>query len=82
MVLEAGALPKLAEFLAHSRDSPLGKRCSQRTVPIADEPLFHNCTLLSVAEPGVDWVFSKRCALQSAERSKDHDPGIAPGMRH
>jgi radical SAM superfamily enzyme YgiQ (UPF0313 family) len=56
-VLQAGAVPKLAEY------SPLpgtemwaeAVRCSR--FPIDTEPLFQNCTLLPAAEPDVDWDF-------------------------
>jgi radical SAM superfamily enzyme YgiQ (UPF0313 family) len=56
-VLEAGAFPKLAEY------SPIpGTRMWQEALatarfPIDREPLFHNCTLLPCASPGVDTTF-------------------------
>jgi len=56
-VLEAGAYPKLAEY-SPIPGTPMWKDAIESSqYPIEKEPLFHNCTLLPTAEPGVDAEF-------------------------
>jgi radical SAM superfamily enzyme YgiQ (UPF0313 family) len=56
-VLQIGAYPKLAEYspIPGTDLWPVALRRSR--YPIDRDPLFHNCTLLSAAEPDVDWDF-------------------------
>ncbi len=57
LVLNSGAHPKLAEYSPIPRTQMWGDAVSVSRYPIAEEPLFHNCTLMAVAEPGVDSAF-------------------------
>ena len=57
VVLKAGALPKLAEYSPIPRTALWERAVEEAKVPIAEEPLFQNCTLLSTAEEGVDSQF-------------------------
>ena len=72
VVLQAGALPKLAEYSPIPRTA-LWKRAVQAAkVPIAEEPLFQNCTLLPTAAAGVDAQF-----LQTLRRRIDEATNAA-----
>lgn len=55
--LEAGATPKLVEYSPIPGSPMWPKAVKKSRYPIETEPLFHNCTLLPVAEDGVDWDF-------------------------
>lgn len=55
--LEAGAYPKLAEYSPIPGTALWPKAREAAKYPIDREPLFHNCTLLAAAEPGVDAQF-------------------------
>lgn len=61
LVMRAGATPKLAEYSPIPGTSMWRTACQVRKYPIAEEPLYHNCTLLPAAEPEVDWTFLQRC---------------------
>lgn len=56
-VLEAGALPKLAEYSPIPGTRMWSEALEAARFPIEREPLFHNCTLLPCAGPGVDSRF-------------------------
>lgn len=56
-VLSAGAFPKLAEYSPIPGTSTWLDAVKSSRYPIADEPLFHNCTLLPAATPEVDGEF-------------------------
>jgi hypothetical protein len=53
-VLNVGAHPKLAEYSPIPGTAMWREALRSSKLPIADEPLFHNCTLLAAAEPEVD----------------------------
>ncbi|MDQ7785391.1 MAG: B12-binding domain-containing radical SAM protein [Desulfomonilaceae bacterium] len=57
LVLKSGAHPKLAEYSPIPGTLMWEHAVRTTRYPIADEPLFHNCTLLPAAEPGVDSAF-------------------------
>jgi len=59
-VLKAGAFPKLAEYSPIPGTAMWAGAISRSRYPIAEEPLFQNCTLMPSAEPGVDWGFLQR----------------------
>ncbi|HMK35920.1 MAG TPA: radical SAM protein [Desulfomonilaceae bacterium] len=56
-VLAAGAHPKLAEYSPIPGTTMWPQALERSRYPIDTEPLFHNCTLLPVAEPDVDPEF-------------------------
>jgi radical SAM superfamily enzyme YgiQ (UPF0313 family) len=56
-VLEAGAMPKLAEYSPIPGTGMWQDALAAARFPIDREPLFHNCTLLPCAAPGVDSRF-------------------------
>ncbi len=56
-VLRLGAHPKLAEYSPIPGTDMWPAALQRSRHPIAQDPLFHNCTLLSAAEPDVDWDF-------------------------
>jgi radical SAM superfamily enzyme YgiQ (UPF0313 family) len=60
LVLQTGALPKLAEYSPIPETSMWKDAIQSSRYPIDQEPLFHNCTLLPTAEPGVDAEFLRR----------------------
>ncbi|MEW6350685.1 MAG: B12-binding domain-containing radical SAM protein [Thermodesulfobacteriota bacterium] len=60
LVLRAGAVPKLAEYSPIPGTALWDAAVKTSRYPIQDEPLYQNCTLLSCAEPEVDWVFLQR----------------------
>jgi radical SAM superfamily enzyme YgiQ (UPF0313 family) len=60
MCLRLGAAPKLAEYSPIPGTSMWSTARYVSRYPIADEPLFHNCTLLPAAEPDVDWAFIQK----------------------
>lgn len=57
LVLKAGAFPKLAEYSPIPGTLMWYEAVGSSPYPIETEPLFHNCTLLTAAEPGVDSKF-------------------------
>ncbi len=56
-VLAAGAHPKLAEFSPIPGTAMWQEAIAHSRYPIDKEPLFQNCTLLSAADPEVNWQF-------------------------
>jgi len=56
-VLQAGAVPKLAEYSPIPGTGMWPEAMRRSRFPIDAEPLFQNCTLLPAAEPDVDWDF-------------------------
>jgi radical SAM superfamily enzyme YgiQ (UPF0313 family) len=56
-VIKAGAFPKLAEFSPIPGTLMWEKALQKTRLPIAEEPLFQNCTLLSASEPDVTTDF-------------------------
>ncbi|MBI5572315.1 MAG: radical SAM protein [Desulfomonile tiedjei] len=57
VVLQAGALPKLAEYSPIPQTALWERAVQAARIPIAEEPLFQNCTLLPTAPEGVDSQF-------------------------
>jgi radical SAM superfamily enzyme YgiQ (UPF0313 family) len=57
IVLSAGACPKLAEFSPIPGTLMWDQASRNSQYPLEEEPLFHNCTLLAAAEPGVNAQF-------------------------
>ena len=57
LVLNSGAHPKLAEYSPIPGTQMWNHAVSVSRYPIAEEPLFHNCTLLPAANPEVDSAF-------------------------
>lgn len=57
LVLSSGAHPKLAEYSPIPGTRMWTESLSRGKFPIDREPLFQNCSLLSVAEPEVDAQF-------------------------
>lgn len=55
--LQAGAYPKLAEYSPIPGTGMWPKAVENSVYPIDREPLFHNCSLLAAADPGVDGQF-------------------------
>lgn len=72
-VLQAGAYPKLAEYSPIPGTAMWPAALQRSRYPIGQDPLFHNCTLLSAAEPDVDWGFLQ----ETRRRIRDH-----PGAKH
>jgi len=72
-VLQAGALPKLAEYSPIPGTALWESALKHSPYPIEREPLFHNCSLLPTAESDVDLGFLQR----TRTRISDH-----MGMRH
>lgn len=72
-VLQAGAYPKLAEYSPIPGTDMWPVALQQSRYPIARDPLFHNCTLLSSAELDVDWNF-----LQDMRRRIRDRLGVKP----
>jgi radical SAM superfamily enzyme YgiQ (UPF0313 family) len=56
-VLQAGALPKLAEYSPIPGTALWESALKHSPYPIDQEPLFHNCSLLPTAAPDVDFAF-------------------------
>lgn len=56
-VLQLGAYPKLAEYSPIPGTDLWPEALQRSRYPIDQDPLYHNCTLLSAAEPDVDWDF-------------------------
>lgn len=56
-VLAVGAYPKLAEYSPLPGTPMWSAACAAARYPIHEEPLFHNCTLLPVAQHDVTWEF-------------------------
>ncbi len=66
--LEEGVTPKLVEY-SPIPGSPMWPQAVKKSkFPIETEPLFHNCTLLPVAEEGVDWDFLSKMRRLIRER--------------
>ena len=57
LVLQTGASPKLAEYSPIPGTPLWPQAVSAAKIPIAQEPLLQNCTLLSAAAPGVHSFF-------------------------
>ena len=76
-VLEAGAFPKLAEYSPIPGTSMWKDAIKSSQYSIEQEPLFHNCTLLPTAEPGVDAEFLRRTRqrIRSYVDSRSFDSG-------
>lgn len=62
-VLRYGGFPRLAEYSPIPGTHLWQEALAISRYPIEREPLFHNCTLLPVATPDMDWAF-----LQSTRR--------------
>jgi radical SAM superfamily enzyme YgiQ (UPF0313 family) len=59
-VLKAGAYPRPAEY-SPIPGSPLWKKVAAESgLPLSDEPLLQNNTLMSVAEPDVNKAFIEK----------------------
>jgi radical SAM superfamily enzyme YgiQ (UPF0313 family) len=69
LVLEAGALPKLAEYSPIPGTVLWEKAMLSTRYPIDTEPLFHNCSLLAAADPEVDWEFLRTARNRIAEQT-------------
>lgn len=67
VVLQAGALPKLAEYSPIPGTALWPEALRNSRFPLNEEPLFHNCTLLPAAEKGVDGKFLQRIRGQISE---------------
>ncbi|MFH0957169.1 MAG: radical SAM protein [Pseudomonadota bacterium] len=57
MALNVGTYPKLAEYSPIPGSALWNQSVQKSHYPIASEPLYQNCSLLPVAEPGVNWEF-------------------------
>jgi hypothetical protein len=68
IVLQAGALPKLAEYSPIPGTALWESALKHSPYPIDKEPLFHNCSLLPTAGPDVDFAFLQRTRQQISER--------------
>ncbi|MEJ2718654.1 MAG: B12-binding domain-containing radical SAM protein [Deltaproteobacteria bacterium] len=60
LVLEAGAIPKLAEYSPIPGTAMWRDAMRASPYPIDREPLYQNCTLLPAAQPQVDWAFLQK----------------------
>jgi len=78
LVLKSGAYPKLAEYSPIPGTHMWDHAVRVSRYPIAEEPLFHNCSLLPAAEDEVDSAYlqvtRKRIRESLTSRSKA-DPG-------
>ena len=68
--LEAGAYPKLAEYSPIPGTAMWAGALRASRYPIDREPLFHNCSLLSSAEPDVDWQFLRKLRTRIRESTE------------
>jgi len=68
--LTVGTSPRLAEYSPIPGTSMWAHAVKRARYPLAEEPLFHNCTLLPAAEPGVDWGFLQQTRSRIAEYLK------------
>ncbi len=85
IVLTAGAYPKLAEFSPIPGTLMWDQASKNSRYPLEEEPLFHNCTLLAAAEPGVNVQFIGDLRKQiSAFLHSDRDKSFAsqPKLKH
>ncbi len=55
--LNVGTHPKLAEYSPIPGSALWAEAVKKSHYPIDSEPLYHNCSLLPVAEAGVNWQF-------------------------
>ncbi len=69
LVLNAGATPKLAEYSPIPGTAMWPAALQASAYPIETEPLYHNCTLLPVAEQDVNWPFLQACRKRIRELS-------------
>ncbi|MCX5861778.1 MAG: B12-binding domain-containing radical SAM protein [Deltaproteobacteria bacterium] len=67
VVLEAGAVPRLAEYSPIPGTEMWPEAVRNSPYPIETEPLFHNCTLLPAAQTEVDWAFLQKTRRQISE---------------
>jgi hypothetical protein len=65
--LTAGANPRLAEYSPIPGTFMWPDAVRRARYPLAEEPLFQNCTLLPTAEPGVDWQFLQETRTRITE---------------
>jgi radical SAM superfamily enzyme YgiQ (UPF0313 family) len=65
--LQAGAYPKLAEYSPIPGTGMWPRAVESSVYPIEREPLFHNCSLLAAAEPGVDGQFLRDLRIRIRE---------------
>lgn len=75
-VLKAGAFPKPAEYSPIPGTVMWADAISRSRYPMAEEPLFQNCTLLPAAEPGVDWEFLQRTRRNLSFARGTTQPGL------
>jgi len=71
--LKAGTNPRLAEYSPIPGTSMWADAVDRARYPVADEPLFQNCTLLPTAEPGVDWGFLQETRTRITECLRARD---------
>jgi radical SAM superfamily enzyme YgiQ (UPF0313 family) len=72
IVLEAGAIPKLAEYSPIPGTEMWRDAMRASPYPIELEPLYQNCTLLPAARPEVDWSFLQK-TRQRIRKSLESD---------
>lgn len=71
-VLRAGAHPKPAEYSPIPGTAAWPEAVAKSRFPIGNEPLFHNCTMLAAAEPGIDWAFLQKTRRKILEYLDSH----------
>ena len=67
LCLQAGAYPKLAEYSPIPGTGMWSIAVKSSVYPIDREPLFHNCSLLAAAGPGVDGQFLREMRTRIRE---------------
>ncbi|MEW6112190.1 MAG: radical SAM protein [Thermodesulfobacteriota bacterium] len=67
-VLQAGAMPKLAEYSPIPGTTLWESALKHSPYPIDREPLFHNCSLLPTAAPDVEFAFLQRTRQRISEQ--------------
>lgn len=79
--LEAGAHPRLAEFSPIPGADMWPEAIKASRYPIAEEPLFQNCTLLPTAEVDVTWEFLRKTRRRIREEIDRRSAPLRPPSR-
>ena len=83
MALNVGTYPRLAEYSPIPGSALWAESVQKSHYPIDSEPLYHNCSLLPVAGPGVNWQFlskTRKTIRKIVESSSSEQNSVCPSI--